>query len=164
MSKPIVKVSVLFLIVLLCLSLGARAEPMAANFTLPNLSRDMTHSLSDYRGQVVYLDFWASWCGPCRQSLPALDRLQKELGEDMFRVLAINLDADPEDGRRFLESYPVGYTVLTDPAGSSARQYELVGLPSSVLVDQRGVIIGSFQGFHEGHIPKLRRAIKLLNE
>ncbi len=161
-SLAFLQLSGFFAIFMLCAAL--KAEPIAPDFTLPNLQAASEHSLSDYRGKVIYLDFWASWCGPCRDSLPALDALQKELGVKMFEVLAINLDADPRDGLRFLKQYPVSYTVLTDPDGSSARNYELVGLPSSVLLDQHGVIVSSFQGFHPGHIKKLRKAIRILNE
>ncbi len=143
-------------------SLAALADEFAPDFQLKEIASEHLHRLSDYRGKVIYLDFWASWCGPCRKSLPALSRLQEELGREEFEVLAINLDEDPEDGRRFLREYPVSYTVLADGSGAISRVYDLVGLPSSVLIDQQGVVVASFQGFHPSHISKLRKAVGIL--
>lgn len=138
------------------------AQELAPDFSLKLLGGEKMHSLSDYRGKVVYLDFWASWCAPCRQSLPALSKLQDELGSEQFEVLAINLDMNPEDALSFLSEYPVSYTVLADKTGSISRAYDLVGLPSSVLVAKDGSIIQSFQGFHPSHITKLKRALSFL--
>ncbi len=122
------------------------------------------HALQDYRGKVVYLDFWASWCGPCRQSLPALNALHRDLSHRNFEVVAINLDENSQDALRFLQQYPVDYTVLVDRSGDTPRAYELTGLPTSVLIDQRGVLVGSFEGFDPAHLAKLRRAIDILLE
>lgn len=156
---------VLSFILLCCLSAGAlRAEPLAPNFELKALGDTRIHALKDYRGKVIYLDFWASWCGPCRQSLPALSKLQSELGKQDFEVIAINLDANPEDGLAFLKQYPVTYTVLSDPVGQSSRLYDLVGLPTSVLIDKHGVLVSSFQGFHPSHLVKLRKAVEILSK
>lgn len=138
------------------------AEPMAPEFRLKALGQEIYHALSDYRGKVIYLDFWASWCGPCRQSLPALSKFQDEIGNEEFEVLAINLDAEPEDGMAFLRQFPVNYTVLTDGSGKTSRAYDLVGLPTSVLIDQNGVLVSSFQGYHPSHLEKLRKAIEIL--
>ena len=140
------------------------AQELAPDFSLRMLGGDQMHSLADYRGKVVYLDFWASWCGPCRQSLPALSRLQDELGSEQFEVLAVNLDMNPDEALAFLAKYPVSYTVLADKTGSISRVYDLVGLPSSVLIAKDGSIIQSFQGFHPSHIAKLKKALGYLLE
>ncbi|KZX76467.1 hypothetical protein A3715_05210 [Oleiphilus sp. HI0009] len=155
----------LIFILLLLISSISRADFVAApDFHLKELANDTMHRLSDYRGTVIYLDFWASWCGPCRQSLPALDRLQKEFSPDDFQVIAINLDEDSAEALGFLADYPVDYTVLTEKTGKTQRAYHLVGLPSSFLIDQRGEVIGSFQGFKPDHIPKVKRAVNYLLE
>jgi thiol-disulfide isomerase/thioredoxin len=151
-----------FLTLFFCISLSAQG--IAPNFVLSELSSEKLHQLEDYRGRVVYLDFWASWCGPCRQSLPALDKLQQEYSPNDFVVLAINLDERSEDALAFLEQYPVSYTVLTEKTGKTQRAYELVGLPSSVLIDQKGEIIGMFQGFHPDHVRRIKKALTYLLE
>lgn len=154
----------LLLLLLSLLSSQVLADEQAPLFTLETLQGGQRHSLQDYRGKVVYLDFWASWCGPCRKSLPALSRLQDELQGELFEVLAINLDSNPRDGLAFLEQYPVSYTVLADRSGKTSRAYDLVGLPTSVLIDKHGTIVASFQGFQPSHIKKLRKAIGYLLE
>lgn len=156
------------LLLLLLLSLlvapVAHAEGMAPDFSLPEIKSQKIHSLKDYRGKVIYLDFWASWCGPCRQSLPALDRFQAEIDSSEFEVIAINLDAEPQDGLAFLQKYPVNYTVLNDGSGSTSRDYNLVGIPTSVLIAKNGEIVRSFQGFHPNHLEKLKTAVEILIE
>ncbi|MDO6804851.1 TlpA disulfide reductase family protein, partial [Wenyingzhuangia sp. 1_MG-2023] len=107
----------------LCWSLSASAlqagEP-GFDFNLPSLSRDGSHQrLSDFRGKVVYLDFWASWCGPCRKSLPQLAHLQQQLSDQAFVVLGVNLDDDPALGRRFLDELGVSFPNVSDTSGSS---------------------------------------------
>jgi len=154
----------LFIVVAFCLSARAFAFEFAPDFSLQSLAEDKTYTLSDFKGKVVYLDFWASFCGPCRQSLPALDALQKEYDREDFEVVAINLDADIQDARDFLTQYPVSYTILTERTGKTQRAYDLVGLPSSFLIGRDGEIIGAFQGFHPDHIIKLRKALGYLLE
>ncbi|TNC79394.1 MAG: redoxin [Oleiphilus sp.] len=152
------------LLCLLCFPVMTLADQLAPDFTLKSLYDDSEYSLSDYRGKVVYLDFWASWCGPCRKSLPALDALQKEIGSQQFEVVAVNLDVTRQEALEFLKQYPVSYTVLRDGSGGISRKYDLVGLPSSVLIDRTGIIVSSFQGFHPSHIEKLRKALPYLLE
>ena len=120
--------------------------------------------MEDYRGKVVYLDFWASWCGPCRQSLPMLDQLRQEVGADKFEVIAINLDETPEEGLAFLKQFPVSYTVLVDQQKLTPRQYQLMGMPSSFLIDQQGVIRSSHTGFRKSDIEKIRKSVEALLE
>ena len=151
-------------LVLVMLSSRTFGSGKAPDFRLPALNGSGDHSLIDYRGKVVYLDFWASWCGPCQQSLPALDALQKEHDPSDFQVIAINLDESPDEARAFLEKFPVDYTILSELTGKTQRAYNLVGLPSSFLIDQQGEIIGSFQGFNPGHIKRLKKAIGYLLE
>lgn len=136
-------------------------EPAPA-FSLPDIYSGESKNLEQYRGKVIYLDFWASWCGPCRQSLPLLNKLRSELGEGNFEVIAINLDENPEDGKRFLEKYPVSYPVLTDNSGDTPQKYQLSGMPTSYIIDQKGNLRGAHQGFRSGDIEKIRDSVNAL--
>jgi thiol-disulfide isomerase/thioredoxin len=134
---------------------------------LPNLPRqeDKTTSLESLRGKVVYLDFFASWCGPCRISLPRLNEIRNELADRGFEVLAVNVDEFEEDALAFLEEIPVDYPVIWDPQGDSPRQYGILGMPTAYLVDREGVIRHVHQGFRKSDTEKVRAmVIELLGE
>ena len=133
----------------------------APGFTLPVLGGG-THSLSDYRGKVVYVDFWASWCGPCRKSLPLYQALFQETGAEHFQILAINLDEDEADAVRFLEKHPISYPVLLDPAGQTAADWEIKVMPSSFLLDASGTIVREYAGFEPSHIEEIRHDVQTL--
>ena len=123
-------------------------------------------ALSEYRGKVVFLDFWASWCGVCQQSLPAFDRLQKKLDQEFgpgrFVVLAVNLDPEPKDGLKFLQHVPVSYTVLSDTQSVTPQAYGLSSLPSSVLIHADGRIVAEMSGYRESDLIRLEKAIRVL--
>ncbi len=137
----------------------AEASVMAPMFSLPALQGGEAVSLEQFRGKVVYLDFWASWCGPCRQSLPMLDALRAEIGNDRFEVVAINLDEKPEQGLAFLAQFPVRYPVLFDAPKQTPRDYQLQGMPSAFLIDAQGYIRLAHTGFKPADIEPLRAAV-----
>ncbi len=153
----------------LCWSLSASAlkpgEP-GFNFTLPSLTQSSKQQqLSDFRGNVVYLDFWASWCGPCRKSLPLLDQLHQQLVDQPFIVLGINLDDDPELGRRFLRELGIQFPNLSDASGSSYDNFGVSGMPTSFLIDQQGIVRWVHQGFTVNDMETIRpRITELLKE
>jgi cytochrome c biogenesis protein CcmG/thiol:disulfide interchange protein DsbE len=99
-----------------------------------------TIQLSAYKGKVVLVDFWASWCRPCKTSFPALDSLYREYQPRGFEVLAINLDERRRDADTFLSDRPHRLTVLFDPDGASPVAFGVKGLPSSFLIDRAGKI------------------------
>lgn len=134
----------------------------APALSLPELGTGNTVSLAQLQGEVVYVDFWASWCGPCRKSLPLYEQMAQELGETGFRIVAINLDEEREDAERFLAMHPVSYTVLLDPAGESAETWQIKAMPSSFLVDQNGNVARSWSGFKESHLEEIRSEIEAL--
>ena len=115
--------------------------------------------LSDYRGKTVYLDFWASWCGPCKQSFPWMNEMQARYAAQGLQVVAVNLDAKAEDARSFLASVPAQFTIAYDPAGSSASQYRIKGMPSSVLIGPDGKVLSVHAGFNQGARAELERQI-----
>ena len=117
---------------------------------------------STYLGRVTYLDFWASWCGPCRLSLPALNRLSKEFDEADFGVVAISVDYVDEDALDFLERYPVDYPVAIDKTGNSGRDFAVAGMPSGYLIGRDGLIREVHVGFRKGDEAILRYKIQEL--
>lgn len=132
---------------------------------LPELSSNKIIELKNLRGKIVYIDFWASWCGPCRQSMPKFNTLYKELASKGFAILAINLDETKADAQRFLSSYPVNYTVLYDANGATPAQFGVSVMPTGYLVDRFGLIRYVHKGFRNGDEIKLKKQIeKLLAE
>ena len=117
---------------------------------------------STYLGRVTYLDFWASWCGPCRLSLPALNRLSKEFDDADFGVVAISVDYVDEDALDFLERYPVDYPVAIDKTGNSGRDFAVAGMPSGYLIGRDGLIREVHIGFRKGDEAILKDKIQEL--
>ena len=117
---------------------------------------------STYLGRVTYVDFWASWCGPCRLSLPALNRLSKEFDAADFGVVAISVDYVDEDALDFLERYPVDYPVAIDKTGNSGRDFAVAGMPSGYLIGRDGLIREVHVGFRKGDEALLRAQIQAL--
>lgn len=121
-----------------------------------------TLDLTQYRGKVVYLDFWASWCPPCRESFPWMNAMQSKYAAQGLVVIAVNVDEQQQDGRRFLNNHPADFKIVFDPKGVLAEQYNLMGMPSSFLIDRAGHIdrrdVGfrdSSRGEYEGQIRDL---------
>jgi thiol-disulfide isomerase/thioredoxin len=103
--------------------------------------------LAAYSGRVVYLDFWASWCVPCRHSFPWLQAMQASYERQGLAVLAINLDQDRADAERFLRQYHAGFEVRFDPQGQFAEYYRVAGMPTSVIIDRHGALRYTHVGF-----------------
>ena len=125
------------LLILLCLP--------GSGMTAPGADLD----LARFRGQVVILDFWASWCKPCRQSIPWLNAMRARYGERGLVIVGINVDAVRTDADRFLRDVPVDFELVFDPAGELARRYEVKGMPTSVVLDRNGIIAQRFIGFRQ---------------
>ncbi|APR67536.1 TlpA family protein disulfide reductase [Thalassolituus oleivorans] len=161
------RIGVLFSLLLLTFAsiAGAETKQPAPAFTLPKLVGEGTYSLSQFRGQVVYLDFWASWCGPCRKSLPLLNNLRGELHQQGFEVLAVNLDEDKASGLDFLKEVPVSYPTLHDANGTTPNAYGLRGMPTSYLIDRNGIMRAVHMGFKPSDMTEIRaQVVQLLNE
>ena len=138
---------------------GVTEGDMAPDFVLPVLRGETTQSLSASHGKVRYIDFWASWCPPCRVSVPAIVALQRELGGDRFEVIAINVDERVEDAVRFMEHHPMNYVVLSDPSGATAGAWALPGMPTSFVVDPEGRVTLVHVGFRPGDMEAIRAHI-----
>ena len=119
-------------------------------------------SLSDYRGKVVFVDFWASWCSPCRQSLPMYDKLAGEFAPSDFVVIAVNVDEEAADAKKFLTDHPVKYTIVQNPQGDIPKAFGLNGMPSSYLIDRDGMVRQRYVGFEPTDIAVLKTEITKL--
>ena len=132
----------------------------APDFKLEGQQKQVT--LSNYRGQVVYLDFWASWCQPCRKSFTWMNKMQSLYGDQGFKVIAINLDESREKANKFLEQVPAGFDVAFDPRGSTAESYQVKAMPSSYIIDKNGKVVHANLGFRGNDEAKLEQRIKKL--
>jgi len=116
------------------------------------------------RGNIVYLDFWATWCLPCKKSMPFLNELHNTLSSRGFTVIAVNVDEDPEDAKKYLAKHPVDYPVIFDPEGKCPEKYQVMAMPSSYLIDQNGTIRDIHLGFRLSDREDIRTGItNLLN-
>lgn len=139
-----------------------RSGDSAPDFQAPTLKEGRTLSLESFRGRVVFLDFWASWCAPCATSLPILDGLRTEFGAEGFQVLAVNVDRDPRKAEDFLAKRPVGYPSVSDPEGKLPIRFGIETMPTSFLIDRQGVIRYVHRGFRKGDEDTLRAQIRAL--
>ncbi len=136
----------------------------APAFSASKLGGEGNISLASYRGKVVYLDFWASWCAPCQAALPALEELRKEFPADQFQVVAVNVDTDPEKALRLLAKHKIGYPSAADPDGRLPETFGLKTMPTSYLIDRSGVVRLVHPGFRQSDVETLRAHIKTLVE
>ncbi|MFV2055495.1 MAG: TlpA family protein disulfide reductase [Thiohalomonadales bacterium] len=148
------------LIIFSIFSTSVYAGTAAPNFNLAGDAGKV--SLSEYKGQVIYLDFWASWCVPCRKSFPWMSKMQSKYGDLGFQVIAINLDKEKGLAHEFLKAVPSNFTIAYDPEGSTASLYKVKGMPSSYLVGRDGSIHYEHLGFRDGKIAEMEQQIKTL--
>ena len=116
--------------------------------------------LAAYKGKTVYLDFWASWCGPCKQSFPWMNDMQKRYGASGLRVVGVNLDQKSEDARAFLAANPPLFDIAFDPDGKTPKAYGVKGMPTSMLIGADGKVLMVHQGFKDEHRDELEKQIK----
>ena len=125
--------------------------------SLPNVKAAESQplfELSNYSGKVVYLDFWASWCVPCRKSFPWMNQLRQKYSKEELVIIAVNLDREHQLATEFLKTYPADFEVIFDPKGELAKKYQIPGMPSSILFDQQGKVITAHSGFFQDKIPE----------
>ncbi|HXO22830.1 MAG TPA: TlpA disulfide reductase family protein [Thermoanaerobaculia bacterium] len=156
-------------LLLLLLSLAAPARsaagrgealdpPLAASFDLP--TRTGTVALEALRAKVVLVDFWASWCGPCRQSFPWLSTMSERYAAGGLVVVAINLDKDRALAEAFLREFSPPFIVAFDPQGKSAEAFDVQAMPSSYLVSRAGRLVYSHAGFDRRDADTIENRIK----
>lgn len=140
---------------------AAEAGRTAPAFSLPVAAGD-TVALASLRGKVVYVDFWASWCGPCRRSFPWMNEMQQKYGARGLIVVAVNVDKKRADAERFLTHTPGKFLIVYDPAGTTPAAYAVQGMPSSYLIDRSGMIAYVERGFQDEHKAALEARIAAL--
>lgn len=142
-------------------TLPAFLDKPAPEFTLPD-TEGQTHRLRDYRGQVVVLNFWATWCPPCREEMPAMERLHEQVAGTGIAVVAINVGEDEDTIFRFTGDYPVTFPLLMDREGTIVEEYPVIGLPTTYIIDPAGIIRHRAVGTREWDAPEVVRELRAL--
>jgi thiol-disulfide isomerase/thioredoxin len=159
MIKKLVTLLFIF-ITSLCLSNVSFAETSAEKNVLQNFEA----LISSHKGKVIYLDFWASWCGPCRKSFPWMNNIQEKYQQQGLVIISVNVDNNKALADKFLAEIPANFTVFYDPKGKVARQFKLKGMPSSYIIDRSGKVISTHVGFSQSKKTKYEQElIALLN-
>jgi len=133
-------------------------QPPAPDFSLVDMD-GVTHRLSDYRGRVVVVNFWATWCPPCREEMPAMERAWQQLRKQDVMMLAINVGEDEDTIFEFGASYPVEFPLLLDTTSAVISAWPVRGLPTTFVVDPAGRLVYRAIGGREWDAPELVRQI-----
>jgi cytochrome c biogenesis protein CcmG, thiol:disulfide interchange protein DsbE len=119
----------------------------APDLNLPGMKEAV--NLAQLKGKVVYLDFWASWCGPCKQSFPFMNELQAKYKAQGLEVVAVNLDAKRDDADKFLAQVPAKFSIAFDAKAESAKRFGIKGMPSSYVIGRDGKVVAEHSGFKD---------------
>jgi peroxiredoxin len=131
----------LFLLVFSFQAFALSPGQSVQNFSLPSLSENVkTIDFAQYKGLVVYVDFWASWCTPCAKAFPELNKIYDELQPYGFEIIAISTDENQKDAYQFLKKYPAKFLLAHDKEGVVAEQFNLPGMPAGYLIDSTGKV------------------------
>jgi len=143
---------------------SVQAEEM--NIPAPDFTHESRQGenlrLQDFRGEVVMLNFWASWCGPCRQEMPLMDDLYAQYKDLGFTILAVNVDENRDEAHRFLDKVPVSYPILYDPQSDVSEQYEVQAMPTTVMIDRDGNARFLHHGYQPGYEDEYETQIRQL--
>ena len=151
-------------IIIMMLSVISFFSQAATEFPEANLVNFKTGeqiSMETLKGKILYVDFWASWCTPCKKSFPFMNDISKNYPSDKFQVIAINMDETRGDAEKFLKNYPANFNVYTNPNNKLAKTLQLPGLPIAYIVNADGEIVARHAGFSSS---KKAKKIKQINE
>lgn len=146
------------------LGTGAQAETLqgaAPDFTLKSQS-GQNIKLSELRGQVVLLNFWASWCGPCRQEMPLLEQMYQRYRALGFTILGVNVEEDASTAKKVLKEMAVNFPVLFDGDNTVSKLYKIKGMPSTVIVDRDGNLRHAHSGYLPGYEVEYQNQVRAL--
>jgi peroxiredoxin len=136
---------------------------VAPTFVL-NSSTGKPIGLADLKGQVVLINFWASWCGPCRQEMPILDQLYRSYQPAGFTLIGVNVEPNASDAEKFLQGTPVSFPILFDPKSTVSQLYEVSGMPSTIIVGRDGKIAYVHHGYKPGDEGEYLNQIRTLTQ
>ncbi len=155
---------ILSLSFLMCLSFcvwSAEMNQPAPDFTLKSMTGENV-KLSELRGNVVMINFWASWCGPCRQEMPLLDDFYKKYNKLGFVLLGVNVEEDSSKAANYLKEVPVSFPILYDNTNKVSKMYDIDAMPSTVLVDRNGNMRFLHRGYKPGDENEYKKLMKKL--
>ncbi|CAA0121491.1 Thiol-disulfide oxidoreductase ResA [BD1-7 clade bacterium] len=141
--------------------LALEVNQPAPDFTLKSRAGNNLR-LDEYKGEVVLLNFWASWCGPCRKEMPYLEDIQQKYSDLGFTVLGVNVDKDSKKADLILKDIPVSFPVLFDPDGKVSEMYDVNAMPITVIIDKDGKIRDIHKGYKAGYEKKYAKQVKAL--
>ena len=145
------------------LSLAGDGSGPAPNFSLASLSGNLV-ALNQLRGQVVMINFWATWCGPCRQEMPLLEQMYRKYKPMGFTLLGVNVEPDPNGAANWLKETPVSFPILLDRENQVSKLYNVSGMPSSVFIDRKGNVRSLHRGYkagdENGYLDQVRALIR----
>ncbi|MDX1453544.1 MAG: TlpA disulfide reductase family protein [Oleiphilaceae bacterium] len=160
--KPLQHITAFILMALMATFSHAEGiSGVAPDFTLKSKSGENIR-LEDLRGTVVMLNFWASWCGPCRQEMPHMNDIFKKYEKFGFTVLAVSVDENPEDANRFLDAVPVDFPILYDTDSRVSQLYGVDAMPTTVMIDRNGNMRYLHRGYKPGYEKDYKKQVKKL--
>ena len=144
-----------------CSTFAVEKGELSPNAMLTSLAGDKTVNLSDQKGKLIYVDFWASWCIPCKKSFPFMNELHQRFGQQGLEIMAINMDENVIDAEKFLEKYPAEFSLFKGTS-EIAKSFNVPGLPVAYLIDENGVVIDKHIGFNDRKAKKVITQITTL--
>ena len=146
-------------------ALAVAVGDAAPDCALSPIGESQNSDLSQYKGKVLYVDFWASWCGPCAKSFPFLNEMHNQLKDRGLQIVGVNLDENVDDAKAFLTKYPASFTVVADVSKQCAKDFDVKAMPSSYIIDRKGIVHHVHLGFRSGEAKELRVLVeKLLSD
>lgn len=140
---------------------AASASGPAPDFTLKGLDGNNT-KLSELRGNVVLLNFWASWCGPCREEMPLLNKIHNKYEPLGFTILGVNVEEQSDAAKKFIAQRPVDFPILLDNKNTVSKLYDVIAMPTTVVIDRDGNMRFLHQGYQSGDEAEYRKMVKKL--